>query len=181
MYINRSSLCFPAGSVGGLSVSWCCWSLSMQSDCCCQQKAAHPATTGGKLHPLYLCQISFFLCCENIIDVNEMLTPTRSVFFRKGCGDVTAFLSSSKKEDKNAGGYWGQVQLRIWAKARIDPGWVVSSLQGPYWWQRLPRKVPTAHLEQFWGSVSCSRLKDTSTCNSVPPWGSWDYQWPSNH
>ena len=26
------------------------------------------------------------------------------------------------------------------------------------WWQRLPCKVPTAHQEQFVGSVSCSRM-----------------------
>ena len=35
------------------------------------------------------------------------------------------------------GAYWGQIQF---------------SLNG------LPHKVPTAHQEQFWGSVSCSRI-----------------------
>ena len=41
---------------------------------------------------------------------------------------------------------------------RVHPGWVTSSSQGPYWWQRQPHKVPTAHEKQFWGSVSCSRI-----------------------
>ena len=36
--------------------------------------------------------------------------------------------------------------------------WVASSLQDPYWWQWLPHRVPTVHQEQFWASVSCSRI-----------------------
>ena len=46
----------------------------------------------------------------------------------------------------------------------LDPIPVISLGEGrvhPGWWQRPPRKVPTAHQEQFWGSVSCS------TCSSV--------------
>ena len=39
-------------------------------------------------------------------------------------------------------------------KGIIHPGRVAS----PYWWQRPPCKVPTAHQKQFWGSVSCSRI-----------------------
>ena len=46
-----------------------------------------------------------------------------------------------------------------WAKSsRVHPGWVASSSQDPYWWEWLPHKVPTAHQEQLWGSVSCSRI-----------------------
>ena len=59
---------------------------------------------------------------------------------------------------RGCGAYWGQIQLYSWAKARVHPEWVASSLQDPYWWQWLPHKVPTAHQEQFWGSVSCSRI-----------------------
>ena len=46
----------------------------------------------------------------------------------------------------------------------LDPIPVISLGEGrvhPGWWQRPPHKVPTAHQEQFWGSVSCS------TCSSV--------------
>ena len=32
---------------------------------------------------------------------------------------------------------------------RVHPGQVASSSQGPYWWQRPPCKVSTAHQEQF--------------------------------
>ena len=46
----------------------------------------------------------------------------------------------------------------LWAKARVHHGWVTSSSQDPYWWQRLTHKVPTAHQESFWGSLSCSRI-----------------------
>ena len=56
------------------------------------------------------------------------------------------------------GAYWDQIQFTRWAKARVRPGWVASSSQDPYWWQWLPHKVPTAHQEQVWGSVSCSRI-----------------------
>ena len=43
-------------------------------------------------------------------------------------------------------------------EGRVNSGWVASSSQGPYWWQRLLHKVPTAHQEQYWGPVSCSRI-----------------------
>ena len=42
-------------------------------------------------------------------------------------------------------------------EGRAHPERVASSSQGPYWWQRPPRKAPPAHQKQFWGSVSCSR------------------------
>ena len=51
-----------------------------------------------------------------------------------------------------------QIQFTRWAKARVHAGRVASSTQDPYWWQWLPHKVPTAHQEQLWGSVSCSRI-----------------------
>ena len=44
-------------------------------------------------------------------------------------------------------------------EGRVHCGRVASSSQGPYWWLRPPRKVPTAHQEQFWGSVSCSSMQ----------------------
>ena len=36
--------------------------------------------------------------------------------------------------------YWGQIQFYSWAKARVHPEWVASSLQDPYWWQWLPHR-----------------------------------------
>ena len=59
---------------------------------------------------------------------------------------------------RGCGAYCSQMQFYSWANARVHPEWVASSLQDPYWWQWLPHKVPTAHQEQFWGLVSCSRI-----------------------
>ena len=49
------------------------------------------------------------------------------------------------------GVYWGQIQFY---SGQGTTEWVASSC----WWQRLPHRVPTAHQELFWGSVSCSRI-----------------------
>ena len=54
-------------------------------------------------------------------------------------------------------GFW-PIPVSLCAKARVHPRWVTSSSRGPYWWQRPTHKVPTAHQEQFWSSVSCSRM-----------------------
>ena len=67
-----------------------------------------------------------------------------------------------------------------WAKARVHPEWVASSLQDLYWWQWLPHKVPTAHQEQFWGSVSCSRIL-RHVAQSHPRGSGDSNQWPSDH
>ena len=75
------------------------------------------------------------------------------LLFCEGCGMLPLFIPL-----KGCGAYWGQIQFHSWVKARVHPEWVASSLQDPYWWQWLPRKVPTAHQEQFWGSVSCSGI-----------------------
>ena len=72
-------------------------------------------------------------------------------FFHQGRGDVTALLLHFSR------GLLGPNPVTRWVKARVHPGWVASSSQDPYWWQRLPHRVPTAHQEQFWGTVSCSR------------------------
>ena len=39
-----------------------------------------------------------------------------------------------------------------------NPSYLSGRWQGPPWWQRQPRKLPTAHREQFRGSESCSRI-----------------------
>ena len=82
--------------------------------------------------------------------------------FHEGCGMLPLFIPL-----RGCGAYWGQIQFYSWAKAH--PEWVTSSLQDPYWWQWLPHRVPTAHQEQFWGSVSCSRiLWHVAQSSSVP-------------
>ena len=68
------------------------------------------------------------------------LVTFRSVFFCEGRGDVTAFSPLRGRR-----GYWDKIQLTM---GEGHPGWVASSMDG----------VPTAHQEQFWGSVSCSRI-----------------------
>ena len=85
------------------------------------------------------------------------------------------FLSLS-----DCGSYWGQIQFYSWVKARVHPEWVASSLQDPYWWQWLPHKVPSAHQEQFGGSVSYSRLL-RHVAQSHPRGARDSNKWPSDH
>ena len=122
--------------------------------------------------------LSFFLsqCQLSIMLVKWELETTqplfffngaRSLVFHEGCGMLPLFISL-----RGCRAYWGQIQLYSWAKARVHPEWVASSLQDPYWWQWLPHRVPTAHQEQFWGSVSCSRiLRHVAQSH---PRGTWD-------
>ena len=95
--------------------------------------------------------------------------------FHEGYGMLPLFISL-----RGCGAYWGQIHLYSWAKARVYPEWVASSLQDPYWWQWLPHRVPTAHQEQFWGSVSCSRIL-RHVAQSHPRGAGVSNQQPSDH
>ena len=95
--------------------------------------------------------------------------------FREGCGMLPLFIPLGF-----CGAYWGHIQFNSWAKARVQPEWVASSLQDPYWWQWLPHRVPTAHQEQFWGSVSCSRIL-RHVAQSHPRGAGVSNQRPSDH
>ena len=85
-------------------------------------------------------------------------------------------------------GYCSQSQLSLWEKVhpgtgapwyrctlvQVHPGQAASSSQGPHWWQRPQGASHTSGAILGFSIL----LKDTSTCSSVPPQGSWDSNRP---
>ena len=90
-------------------------------------------------------------------------------------------------------GGWGLLgpnPVSLWAKARVHPGWVASSSQDPYWWQRNKRWSWSCSTSWWRGQAEAATqganctsgalvgfsilLKDTSTCSSVPGIGTSD-------
>ena len=115
-----------------------------------------------------------FACCVFRTFVKQQfIVPFRSVFFRffrEGCEDA---LSPFFR-----GGYWGQFQLALWAKARLHHGWVASS--GPLLMAVAATQGANCTSGAIWGFSIL--LKDILTCSSVLPQGSRDSnQRPSDH
>ena len=122
--------------------------VSQQKHCECLLTKYFPSSFSQRLYcTLYLIPGHFWAITRNKCHV---------IFFR--LRDVGMLPHLYPPFSRGRGVFPELIPVSLWAKARVHPGWVTSSSQGPYWWQRPPHKLPTAHQEQFWGSVSCSRI-----------------------
>ena len=85
-------------------------------------------------------EISIILvfCVLLCVNKHRKIIPFCSVFFfRSGRGDVAAVIPILYK---GLLGYWGQFQFTRW-------------VAGPLLMAEAATQVPTAHQEQFWGSL----------------------------
>ena len=108
--------------------------------------------------PSLTCAFVMFFC-KGVVFVHILFR-----FFHEGCRMLPLFIPL-----RGCGAYWGQIQLYSWAKARVHPKWVASSLQDPYWWQWLPHCTSGAIL-------GFSILLKELACCSVPPQGSQGFE-----
>ena len=95
---------------------------------------------------------SFHFECLSKCNISFPIICSFTFPLREGCGMLALFIPL-----RGCGAYWGKIQFYSWAKARVHPEWVASSLQDPYW---------------------CILFKDTSTCPTPGELGIWTIDLP---